>query len=60
MLETNKKYLVKDSSHIGLLYNIELKQSKEADDLYIVKDYLYNEEYYMTADEILNEFTFIG
>lgn len=59
-LEFNKRYLVKDSSHIGLLYYIRLQESIAFNDLVIVHDELYNESYYMTLDEVKEEFTFIS
>lgn len=59
-LQMNKKYLVRDSSHIGLLYYITLEQSKQYNDLIIVYDELYDEAYYLTEEEILEEFQFLG
>lgn len=59
-LEFNKRYAVKDSSHIGLIYHIVLEPSKEYNDLVIVFDELYNERYYMTLEEVVEEFTFIS
>ena len=59
-LEFNKIYIVKDSSHIGLVYKVEFKPSKEYKEFIIVKDYLYNEEYYMTLEEIEEEFIFLN
>lgn len=57
-LEMNRKYLVKDSSHIGLLYYIMLEETDE-DDVYLVYDYLYNDYYMLTSDELFSEFVFI-
>ena len=59
-LQFNTKYLVKDSSNIGLVYKVEFKESKEYEEFIIVKDYLYNEEYYMTLEEIKEEFQILG
>lgn len=59
-LKFNTRLLVKDSSHIGLLYYITLEQSTQYNDLIIVHDELYNEDYYLTEDEILEEFEFLG
>lgn len=59
-LEFNKTYIVKDSSHIGLVYKVEFRHSKECEEFVIVKDYLYNEEYYMTLEEVKEEFTFLN
>ena len=59
-MEFNKIYLVKDSSHLGLVYKVEFKPSKEYEDLVIVKDYLYNDTYYMAWEEIEEEFQILG
>ena len=57
-LEMNRKYLVKDSSHT-LEYKVWFEQSKAFDDLVIVHDELYHDTYYMTIDEVKEEFEFI-
>lgn len=56
-LEFNKRYLVSDSSHT-VKYEVWFEPSKKYDDMIIVNDELYNEKYYMTYDEINEEFTF--
>ena len=58
MFEMNRKYLVKDSSHIGLLYYIMLEETDE-DDVYLVYDFLYNDYYMLTSDELFSEYVFI-
>ena len=59
MFEMNREYFVKDSSHIGLVYKVWFEPSKEYDDLIIVHDGLYNDVYYMTEEEIDEEFTIL-
>ena len=51
-LEMNKKYLVRDKEMtVSQIYPVEFKASQYKD-LVIVKDYLYNEEFYLTWDEV--------
>ena len=51
-LEMNKKYLVRDKEMtVSQIYPVEFKAS-EYENLVIVKDYLYNEEFYLTWDEV--------
>lgn len=56
-LEMGKKFLVSDSSHT-LKYYIMLEETDE-DGLYLVHDYLYQDYYVLTEDEIFSEFVFI-
>lgn len=59
-LEFNKKYIVRDNAPLSEIYTVWFEESKVYDDMVIIHDSLYDEVYYMTADEIKETFVFFN